>query len=209
MENIKNKILFLIVLLLTISMISASPFYYKINLDYNKGDINIKEINVIYSQEDLKDNFGDYNLDVFDLNNKKIDSQNFIVPNIRMYDNGDENGNIIGGGIVVLNNVSFEVYVPYYSNAKEIIIYNNEGKELAKTDVSIYSKVEGNKLIEDNKNQNIDSSEKTQKKDTETDKTSSSNVSILEKIGNYWWVLLIILVVLVVVLFYPRKRKKK
>ncbi len=204
--KIKNKILFMGILLLTINIISASPFYYKVSMDYNKGNINIQEINVIYSQEDLNDNFGDYNADVFDLNNEKIDSQKFVVPNIRMYDNADESGNIIGGGMVVLENVSFKIYVPYYANAKEIIVYDSESKELAKTDVSMYSKVESSGLVDYSGDENIDSLEKTQEtKESEIEKSSD----ILDNIISYWWVLLIILVVLVIVLFYPRKKKKK
>lgn len=210
MKTIKNKMLFIGILLLisilAVNIVSASPFYYKISMDYDKGEVSIKDISVIYSQDDLRDNYGDYKADIIDINKNKIDSQNFVVPNIRFYDNG-ENGTITSGGSIVLDKVSFEIYAPYYADAKEIII-SNVSKELTRTDVSMFSKI--GELSLDNKEENIDSSKNSLEKKQETDTTrKSSNITdIINNIGNYWWVLLIILAVLVVILVYPRKKRK-
>lgn len=205
---LKKEILLMVVLLFSMNLVIASPFYYKVSMNYNKGNINIKDISVIFSQENLKENYGDYIINVININNGKIDSQNFIVPNIRMYDTGDDKGNIIGGGEVVLDEVSFEIYAPYYENAKEIVVYDKDNKELTKADISMFSKTKANGLVNevDEISKDRVDIQKEIKRTNEITEKSSGN--ILEKITSYWWILLIILVVLIIILFYPRKVKK-
>ena len=212
--------------ILMTNIISASPFYYKISMDYNKDVIDIKEIGVIFSQEDLTNGYGSYNIETIDANNKKIDSQNFVVPNTRFYDKG-ENGNISEGGSVVLENVSFIVYAPYYANAKEIIIYDKTNKELTKADVSMYSRITEKENVINNvggdkdeygcliaagyswceeKQNCIRTWEETCSSAKKTEKTSGNN--LLENISNYWWVLIIILIILIIILAYAMKKKR-
>ncbi len=73
-------------------------------------------------------------------------NQNFFnVPNEIIVENFDnETGMIVGGGIVILNKTSFEIYVPCYENAKEIVIFDDKGVELERRTISEYSKKQEN-----------------------------------------------------------------
>lgn len=194
MKNIKF-ILLSIAILIIISLtgsVSAMPLYYKINLSYDKGNIEIKNIDIIFSQQELENNIGDYKIKIFDLNDIKKYESNFYIPNKRAYDEIDESGNMIGGGIEELDNVSFYVYVPYYKNAKDIIVYDMDSKELNKKDIGKLSKDVVN-------NENVGEQEKGV--ENEVQKTSSQT--------NFWYYILGILVILlIVVIGYVVLRKR-
>ena len=217
--------------LFLITNISATPFYYKISLDYNKGNIDIKSVDIQFSNDEIKNllnpnYFKTYRAEVSS-GNQVLNQIDFSVPNRAIYDTVGLDKKINGSYIKILENFSFEIYAPYYQNAKEIIIYNENNKELVKADVSQYSKITeqttGVRVIGGDKDEHgclISAGyswceEKKKCLRTWEEECSSSketgNVSsnILDNLGNYWWVLAVILVILIIILVYPRKKKKK
>lgn len=179
-----SKKISLIIVLFLINLASAS-LYYNISIDYNNKNLNITSVSVIYSNNDLNlDNYGDYNLTLFDSRNKKIYNQNFIIPNTIFYDTSNEEGLMIDGGMIILKNLSFEVFVPYNKNAEEINIYNNE-KIIAKKSIDYLS----TNKINQNTNNNLIS----------TENKESGN--------NYIWIILIaIILIIILVLFIIFKK---
>ena len=102
----------LIILILGTNLVSAE-FYYNIDADYNQGKIEIKNINIIFSQEDLLLNEGEYTLEIKD-EQTILKTFNFFVPDSIAYDNGDKTGKITNGGIIKLNETTFNILIPYY-----------------------------------------------------------------------------------------------
>jgi len=172
--------------------------YYKLNLNYSYGDIKISLINIEFFSE-KKDNFlGTYFAEVLDYEENVLEKTFFGIPNKILYDTIDENGAISGGGIIELNETSFEVFVPYYENAKEIIIYGESSNELTRKNVNEYSKLY-NKVSESNESKIV----------REVGKQIPEGENLTENIVDYWWILLIILVILLVILFHSLNKIKK
>jgi hypothetical protein len=129
----------LVLVMIGLASASYSPVYYKLNMNYENNELNVKSINVEVSLEDFN-KVGDNIFEIMDFNGNIIENENFIIPNKVAYDYADKDGKITSGKIVELSNLSFEIYVPYYENAREIIFYDENKSLLGKTDVSRYSK---------------------------------------------------------------------
>lgn len=198
----KKEFMILMLLMASFSMVVAQTnfeIYYKLNLDYSYGDITINSTEIEFSQEKIENYFGFYAVEVLDYGGKTLNTISFNVPNIIIYDTVDsETGEISGGGLLELNETSFEIFVPYYENAKEIVIYDQNLTQLVKKDMSEYSK-----------ERNI--SEKIVSKEEKADSTGekiSEGEKFIEKVAGYWWILLITLTVLIIILFYSLSKKK-
>lgn len=198
--KMNHKILFLIFAVAFISLASAieNPrIYYKLNLDYSYGNIFINSTEIELSDKEIENPFGFYSASILDSEGNLLNLTLFDVPNEILYDSVNEEGEISGGGFLELNQTNFEIFVPYYSNAKEIVIYDENLTELTRKDISEFSK----------EKQSIVSEEVPEKENEK--KTGEKPTEILtEKIQRYWWVLVIVLAVLVVYLFYSVNRKK-
>ena len=195
-----HKILFLIFLLAFISFATAIQeplIYYKLNLDYNYGNITINSTQIEFSNKQLENNFGFYTASVADFNGDMINLTLFDVPNQIIYDTVDENGTINGGGFLELNKTNFDIYVPYYENAKEIKIYDENLTELTKRDVDEFSKIQGSVA-----------EEKPEKTDTEQGTKIKPAENLTDKLSQYWLVLIFILIILIFYLFYSLTQKK-
>ena len=174
--------------------------YYKLNLDYDKGNISISSVEIELTREKIENIFGFYVAEVLDYHDEILNLTFFDVPNNILYDIvNPETGKIEDGGEMELEQVSFEIFVPYYENAKEIIIYNENLTELIKKDVSEYSRQRPE--------------EEVLEEDTERRKEVEEEISkkggLIEKVTNYWWILFVILFILIVILFYSLSKKKK
>ncbi len=170
-------------------------FYYNLNLSYDRGAIEVSSANIEFFQEEVENLFGDYTTKVLDYENNVLNISFFDVPNEILYDTvNPETGEISGGGILELNQTTFNLFIPYYENALRIIIYDENSVELARIDVGEYSKegLEETRDIEEGERESIE-----------------ERASEAETIQKYWWVLLIILIILVVVLFYSLKKKRR
>lgn len=188
---------------LSISIISAKGFYYNIELYYD-GDIEIKNVRIEFSNDELLNIVNEryletYYLDVIDINGNKKETIEFGVLNVLVYDVANESNpdEIIDGGFITLENASFEIYAPYYENAKEIVIYNNE-KELTREDVSEFSKIR------------IDSEEKEfDRKLDEKKEISEEGVSFIEESFYGYLIFFIVFVLIIILIFLNKKRFRR
>ena len=185
-----HKILFLI------SAIENPQIYYKLNLDYSYGNITINSTEIELSNEAVENNFGFYSAIILDYEGSLLNLTLFDVPNGILYDSIDESGVINDGGFLELNQTSFEIFVPYYENAKEIVIYNENLTELTRKNISEFSRVQERKIE--------DISEETETKRID----EKSAETLTEKLSQYWWVLVIVLVILAGYLIYYLNKKK-
>ena len=199
----KKEMIILMLLMASFSIVGAQTnfeTYYKINLDYSYGNISISSTEIEFSQERIENPFGFYVVEVLDYNDEILNITFFDVPNEILYDTIDpETEEISGGGLLELNKTSFEIFVPYYENAKDIVIYDENLSELTRKDIGEYSRqreIISGEVVKD-KEKIIDGERKI-----------SETESLIDKISKYWWILLIILVVLVIVLFYSLSKKK-
>ena len=197
----KKQILFLILGISFFSLVYAIQepiIYYKLDLDYGYGNIIINSTEIEFSQEKIENYFGFYSAVVLDFNGKTLNLTFFDIPTQIIYDTIDENGTINGGGIINLNETSFEIYLPYYENAKEIVIYDENLVELTRKDINEYSKQReeiSEEVVED-KEEQVKSREEIY-----------GTESLIDKLSKYWRILLIILIILIIVLFYSLNKK--
>jgi len=180
-----------------VSAVGDYKTFYKIGMNYNKGAIEITSTDIEFSNEELADNFGKYSMGIMDDKNALIDTVYFGVPNEILYDNiNPETGEIDSGGNKTLDEVQFEIYAPYYANAKEIIVYNDKLVELDKIEAWQYSKdVDRNKIISGAGEVPIE--------EQPEEEIPAEEGGLMQ----YWWVLLIALVVLGVVFWNSLKKK--
>ena len=196
-------IIFLACFMQVVSSIQEPQIYYKLNLDYNKENISINSTEIEFSNENLENVFGFYFADIVNSSYDSINFTFFDVPKDVIWEGiNPKTKEIDRGGILELEQVSFNIYVPYYENAKEIIIYDENLIEIVREDVSIYSKqyekVEETTLL----NKSVE-----EEPFEEKNKKTSSVKNLSEKLTEYWWILLIVLVILLIVFFYSLKKR--
>jgi len=202
-----RKMMFIASFVFLIGIVSASPYYYNLGLDYNKGDIDIKYVNIeFYQDPDLVWNYINvsniYHLDIIDDENNILDKTFISPPIFVIYDLVNESGNISESQIVEFENVSFEVFVPYYENSYQLIVYDNNGNELDRVLLSQFSKTGFDK--NDFKDVRIEDIKIVEDEVIETKETKFSS----NKDYQYIIILIVVLIVLVVVLIYFLKKKK-
>ncbi|VVB78242.1 Uncharacterised protein [uncultured archaeon] len=214
-------------ILMLLANISATPFYYQVSMDYDKGNVNIKSVDIKFSNDEIKNilnphYFKTYKAEVSD-GNSVLKEIEFSLTNRIIYDTANSSGQINGSYIEDRDNLSFEIFVPYYQNARDIIIYDENNNELAKADVSYYSKGQTPEKIGGDKDSHgclisagyswCEEKQKCLRAWEEecfsSTITKNSQENIIDTIGSYWWILVIILVILIIILIYPRKDKKK
>ena len=122
----KEVIILLVVVMLSILVIASEDFnkYYKIDLNYNYGKFSLNNLNIEISDIHIQNYFGFYLAKVIDFKNETLNWTYFNIPREIFYDEVDENGTIVSGGLLKLDEVNFTIYAPYYENAKEIVIYD-------------------------------------------------------------------------------------
>lgn len=133
---------FLVVFLFMMNLVNAN-YFYNIKLEYDEGDINYIESEVLTTESFFIR--GLYRADLISFDNKVLNNTLFSVPNKVFYDIVDENGDVIDGGSFILNQTNFTISLPYYENAKEIRIsrFNEETGKFDKVlliDVGYYAK---------------------------------------------------------------------
>ncbi|MFA5856217.1 MAG: hypothetical protein WC867_02595 [Candidatus Pacearchaeota archaeon] len=195
----KKEFMILILGMMMINLVSASNVYYNISLLYEDEKIIVKDVDVIYSSlYFIEDNIGEYSVEVLN-QNVVLGANNFIVPNVLMYDLVNESGeNFIEGGEEILDKVSFNIYIPYNEKGQELAFYNDKNQMIGKGDISTYSKIKTKAIT----------GEKESVFDEDLESENKENKSFLEKIYSYWWVLVIILGILIAILFKPKKNVK-
>jgi hypothetical protein len=222
----KINILIILSLIFSINLVYASPFYYNVSVDYNKGKFSINSIGIVFSQEDIETKYGNYKADIVSIENKKLSQSLFRLKNVFLYDTVNEStGTTNGGGIEYLEKTSFNIFVPYLENAKDIVLYDENNSEIARADVSIYSKLSGKvsrePLLGGDKDEHgcIGSAgyswcEEKQKCLRVWEEKCSDEVQedVLSKAKNYWWIIGIaaaIVIGLAIYFSYPKKKQEK
>ncbi|MEK6872673.1 MAG: hypothetical protein AABW90_01510 [Nanoarchaeota archaeon] len=204
----------LVTSLILVEMVSAAnadsltgPYYYNIELYYDKGNIEIKSIKVEFSNEE-KSNFNkdnSYYLEIADSEKMVLNKIFFSVPNFAIYDFADEQGNFIEtneSGLKILENVSFNVFASYYENGHDVIVYNKNDKELDRNFVSQFSKTGFNK--EDFKELKDGEEKQVVKEELERERKDFYGL-----LYNYYIIIpSLILAILIIVLIYFLSKKK-
>lgn len=139
-----KKIILIMFMVLSLNIIAYAELqhYYEINLEYNYGNISLNSIEVRPINYKVEETVGDFIVEILDYNDKTLKVTFFNIPLEIYYDAmNKETGQIDKGGILRLNESKKVLMLPYYKNAKEIIIYDNKLNEKIKIDVSQYSKM--------------------------------------------------------------------
>ena len=197
----KIKILMLLCALLFIQAVNAqSSLHYTVSLDYRKGNISISSVKLEYIPEVMEEDFGFHVVKLIDTKDRVLYERFFMVPNVFIYDitNGSE---ISGGSMDTLDEVSFDLSIPYNKEAKDIVIYDDEGNELARQDVTEYSDELVYKSVSKEKAAEEKLEEETIDYEERRERVDKSNI--------YIWILAVVLVALLVILFYLILRKKE
>lgn len=130
-----------IVLLLSFSALADINHYYKIDLLYNQGNLSYRNLAVQPSPQPLQNPEGFYVAEVVSYDNKILNLTFFAIPLTIFYDVADpETGALVDGGIIEPQQAQTNLYVPYYADAKEINIYDQELIRRLTIDISSYAK---------------------------------------------------------------------
>jgi len=198
---IKNKVLFLTILL-TINLATASPIYYNINLNSSEQGLKINTIDIELNQLEptnfYNPSFNTQTLEIIDFNNKVLQTISFTIPDFQVYDVIDKDtGEIYTGGTETLTTNNFNILIPYNEKAKELIVYNNDKKELIRTSLAHFSK-------DTNAINYLEQTPPTSEKKIQKQPTKQ-----LSESSSLWLILLIILIVLILILIILMKPNKK
>jgi len=219
----KIMIIILFVLLLTVLVLAQPEHYYKIDLNYVNGDIFLSSIKIIVSQEEVVYLDGSNVIKLVSFNNKVIDEINFGFPLFLRYDNYDkEKGIFVEGGNTILNETNYTIYIPYYDNAQEIVIYGQYLSNNLTIDVSQFAKekavmedlVISDIPIKESEEiislENLDVSEEESKKEniikSLTDKYNQADFFVQIIMGVGVGVGILILIIFILVLLKGKKR---
>lgn len=138
----RKLIIYLMLILAAAISVQAVGHSYEVSLHYNRGNITLNYAKVILSSEAKRNSFGSEMAKIVSADNKTINYTFFGIPKFILTDSIDETGKIVGGEKIEINETDIIVYLPYYENANEIIIYNENLTKKLSTDVSRYSKKE-------------------------------------------------------------------
>ncbi len=132
-----NKIIILLILTLMLNIVLAEENkVYIIDLHYKDEVITVNDIIIktgYYPDRKLQPEKG-YTLELISDDNFVLYSFKFEVP-LKIYTDVIDENKEVRGGVIVLNETNFALILPYYDNAKEIKIYDNENKEMVSASV--------------------------------------------------------------------------
>jgi hypothetical protein len=195
MKQQKILTILTLILILLITTLTNAELYYKLNIEYNNPNLEIQNIDVIFSQQNLEFNQGNHYLELTSFNNNQISTTNFTIPNIIAYDNINEFGELTSGGINILNTTNFNIYIPYNQDAKQLTIYNQQNQEQTTISLAHLSKNPQATEIINNK--------KTTQKEIQKETTQQPESD------TPWKILLWILIILTIIAIIILTRKKK
>jgi len=198
------KIWMLVILMvMCVGLVSAGNLYYNVEVYYEDEGMEIRGVGIetytwkmynFHKAERLGTNL----LRVVSSGNEVLDEEEFSVPTIVAIDEFDEDDLFATGGeIIEVDNVSFNVYVPYYSEGRELVVYGIDGGEVARKDVGEFSKV------------GVVGDDEVDKLNSEADeRIDTRDEGVVEGLKSYWY-LIVILVVLILVLVWVLGGKGK
>ncbi len=198
MKMRKLPIFLIGILILFFQIVSAINFYYFIELENDGVNLKFKELSIEEGSLEEDGSFsGRYLLKVFSFENKELYESNFETESYTIIDSPLESE------VIYHNITSISLFVPYYANAREIVIYNENLEEVTRIDVSMYSKqYEKENIVNESIKKEID------KKNQIEEERIYDKKNLFEKLSEYWWILLIVLIILIIILFYSLSKKK-
>jgi hypothetical protein len=200
-----KKIIFIFIFVLYFVNISALEYHYEINLLNNQSGIYLDNINLKLDKSKLDIySSGELNLKVLSYDYEILYESYFTKIGSAIIE-GDLGEGYFDSELIYYNLTKINLFVPYYPNAKEIIIYDENLNKLNRIDVSMYSKEYqkiSNQIIEE---ENISREEVG----ITGEKIQSEKIDYIETAKNYWWILIIIFVVLFLKLIWNLISKKK
>jgi len=132
----KNKLLILMILILISAVLAQEQSKVLVlNLNYKEGVIKLKDKVIktgYYPDRKIQPPDG-LKVELLSLNNELLYSFKFSVPLDLYVDSGF--GGSLSGGLIKLSKTDFALIIPYYDNAKNIVIYEDD-KEIASFVVS-------------------------------------------------------------------------
>ncbi|MFC1697462.1 hypothetical protein ACFL1H_03965 [Nanoarchaeota archaeon] len=204
MRYTNKTILVFILIVLTLNITFAVQNYYKIDLFYDNGNITMQDmiITPYVSNHDYESQSGGYHAQVIDYNYNIIDIAFFTIPLIILWDQVDEQGNIVGGNILKLNQTEFSIYVPYHETAEQILFYDPNIKETYRINVG---KVAKNKTIIEKPTGIIGEADAEEKLSEllQQQRKTERKVDILSYVG-----LFLVLLILFIITIHELKRRK-
>lgn len=160
-------------LFIFVNLVNASTQnIFNLNLEYDNREIILESMQIEPSKDGINNIPGGYAAEILDFNKKRLDIILFDIPLKLIYDKFDEETEeAVSGGMIELNETKFNLKLPYYKNAQEIIIYDKDLNKKLTIDVSSYAKeipekVEDKPIIEEEKEKSIEKIPETEKKPT-------------------------------------------
>ncbi len=133
LKTIIKKNILLIIGLILIPAIHTEAVCNKvfvINLNYNQGSITYKNkiIKCGFPPDYKIQPEEGYRLELMSPEDKVVYSIKFEVP-LKAYTD-EVNSYMLSGGLLILNQTDFALVLPYYENAKNIVIYNQNNEKI-------------------------------------------------------------------------------
>ncbi len=147
----KKAITYLFVFIFLINSALAIEHYYEIELSYDRGSLSYGYITVNPHEGDKINNIkGDYLAEIVSFKGETLNYTVFGIPTTVAYDKfNPETGYSEWGGVLELNETETIIRLPYFDNAKEINIYNENATKRLTIDVSPYSRMAGQDTLEE------------------------------------------------------------
>jgi len=130
---------------------------YHLSVDYDNENYTIREVSLVRGiAPDWKAQpETGFRCDTVSFNDEILDSFMFSDPTILCADNFSEDGSIISGGCEKQEKGNFSLEIPYYSDAKNINIYDEDERMIVFADVSNFAKRCGDGVCQENENYGI------------------------------------------------------
>ena len=139
-DFLKRSILGLLILLLASQTLAQINHYYVMEISYDNGTLSLQKMNVEPLTEEAIQTQGYYIAEVVSSENKILNLTFFEISSEILFDYYNTEIGVISGGDVLPNKTKKTLYVPYYSNAKEINIYDWDLVQRLQLNVSSYAK---------------------------------------------------------------------
>ena len=200
MKKMSVSLFFLCAFLMSMQIVSAEVFhYYVIDLTYTYGEITSTDYRIEPSQKEIKTPEGEYIAEVISNTNEILNLTFFKIPRTILYDTIDpKTGEITGGGIIERNETNTTIYVPYYENAVEIVIYDWDLNKKLTIDVSDYAK----EVSETEEKDTGETEIKAEVQDEEKTKALGASTFLLLAVA-------LLLFIIMIIVMIRRERKKQ
>ncbi|MBL7100422.1 MAG: hypothetical protein ISS23_00540 [Nanoarchaeota archaeon] len=233
MVKMKKLLIFFITIILLSHFVQGQnpETYYRVNLEYDKGEISITSVEIEIFPGEIENLPGGFVAEIIDFDKNILTTTFFDIPLEILYDSFDpETKYAVSGGKIELEQAEVELFIPHYTNAKEIIIYNKEYEEVTRKSISEYSKNRCGDLTcqasesyrtckEDCPSSSKDNycdgikdgkcdPDCTKKTDTDCKEVKAEKKDITEKVTENWEIILITSIILIIILFFLLKKRK-